>query len=361
MVEAKKSLKQVRPYKPGKPIEEVKRELGLDEVYKLASNESPFGPADEVYEAMIEAAKNVNLYPDSNCFYLRQELAKCLAVNPGQLIFGNGSDELIALAIKAFVEDDENIVISESTFLMYEVYAKICNVGIKKAPMQEFKYDLLAMLKLIDEKTKIVFIANPDNPNGTYCTKEEVDSFVAQVPENVMIFLDEAYYEFMPEDGPAAADLINKYDNLFYTRTFSKTYGLAGLRIGYGVSNPRLIELMGKARDPFNINSIAQAGALAALRVEGYLKGVIDYTNNEKIYIYSELDKLKLKYVKSATNFVLIDIKKDASDVVLALMKEGIVVRDMSAWGYKGFIRVSMGLHEQNEKFIKILREIINV
>lgn len=359
MIVARKNIELVKTYKPGKPIDEVKRELGLDEVYKLASNESPFGPSENVYKAMVDAAKSVNLYPDSNCFYLRQELAKRLQIEPEQLIFGNGSDELIALAIKAFVEDDENIVIAAETFLMYEVYANVCGVGLKKVPMQNYKYDLDAMLNAIDEKTKIVFVANPDNPNGTYCTKDEINSFVENVPSSVMIFLDEAYYEFMPSDGPEASELIKKYENVFYTRTFSKTYGLAGLRIGYGVSNKELISTMAKVRDPFNINSIAQAGALAALMDEDYLNKVINYTYAEKKYIYSELDKLGLNYIKSATNFILIDTARDANVITESLMKNGIVVRNMTGWGYDGFIRLSMGLHEQNEKFIRVLKQMV--
>lgn len=355
----RKNLDRIRPYKPGKPIDEVKRELGLTEAYKLASNECPFGPSEKVYSAMTEAAKSVNLYPDSNCFYLRKELAKRLAVGEDQLVFGNGSDEIIALAIKAFVESDENIVIADKTFLMYEVYANVLDVQIKKAAMIDFKYDLDALAAAIDDNTKIVFIANPDNPNGRYCNKKEIETFMKKVPENVLVFLDEAYYEFMPEDGPNAQELLKQYPNLLYSRTFSKTYGLAALRIGYGVASKEIIDCIAKVRDPFNINSIAQVAALAALTDEAHLNMVIDYTNNEKEYIYSELEKMGLNCVKSATNFILIDTKKDATEVTNALMKEGIIVRNMSAWGYTGYVRMSIGLHEQNESFINILKSLI--
>jgi histidinol-phosphate aminotransferase len=353
MIRMKKNLEEVVSYKPGRPIEEVQRELGLARVDKLASNESPFGPSPKIYEAIAEAGKKVNLYPDSHCYYLRQELAARCGIEPSQLIFGNGSDEIIALAIKTFVEHDENIVVATPTFLMYSIYAKICGVGVKSVPMKAYKYDLPAMADAIDSKTKIVFVANPDNPNGTYCTGAEIEAFMKRVPENVLVFLDEAYGEFMPSDGPDSQDLLKRYPNLLYAKTFSKTYGLAGLRIGYGVARNEVIACMGKVRDPFNTNLVAQAAALAALKDEEYMRKVVSYVNAEKDYVYTAFDKAGLKYVRSATNFIMVLTEKGKStEITKRLLQKGIIVRDMADWGYTDCIRVSMGQHEQNERFV---------
>ena len=359
MIKPKENLKLIKPYKPGRPIEEVQRELGLTDVCKLASNESPFGPSEAVLSAMREAVEKVNLYPDSNCFYLRQELSGRSGVKDTQLIFGNGSDEIIALSIKAFVEPDENIVIASSTFLMYEVYARVCGVGVRKAAMKDFKYDLDALAGQIDKKTKIVFIANPDNPNGRYCTKIEIEDFMKKVPASVLVFLDEAYFEFMPDDGPDSSDLLFRFDNLLYSRTFSKAYGLAGLRIGYGVASEEIIAQMARVKDPFNINSVAQAAALAALKDNNGLRRVIEHTRKEKEFIYSKLNELGLDYVESATNFILLNTAKDAAYITAELTEQGVIVRDMSGWGYDGFIRVSVGTRQQDEKFILCLKNLL--
>jgi len=353
MVKMKKNLEDVVSYKPGRPIEEVQRELGLAHVDKLASNESPFGPSPSVYEAMTDAAKKVNLYPDSHCHYLRLDLAARLAVDPAQLIFGVGSDEVIAMAIKTFVDHDENVVVAAPTFLMYSIYAKICGVGVKSVPMKNYKYDLPAMAKAIDAKTKIVFIANPDNPNGTYCTGAEIETFMKQVPSDVLVFLDEAYVEFMPSDGPNAAELLKQYGNLLYARTFSKTYGLAGLRLGYGVASREIIASIGKVRDPFNTSLVAQAAALAALKDEDHVRKVVTFVNAEKDYVYAALDKAGIAYVRSATNFIMMKTAAGKStEVTKRLLTKGLIVRDMADWGYTDCIRVSMGLHAQNERFV---------
>jgi len=220
-------------------------------------------------------------------------------------------------------------------------------------PMKNYKYDLPAMAKAIDAKTKIVFIANPDNPNGTYCTGAEIETFMKQVPSDVLVFLDEAYVEFMPSDGPNAAELLKQYGNLLYARTFSKTYGLAGLRLGYGVASREIIASIGKVRDPFNTSLVAQAAALAALKDEDHVRKVVTFVNAEKDYVYAALDKAGIAYVRSATNFIMMKTAAGKStEVTKRLLTKGLIVRDMADWGYTDCIRVSMGLHAQNERFV---------
>ena len=356
----RKSILNIKPYKPGKPIEEVKRALGLRDVIKMASNENPFGPSPKAVAAIKKNLPSINRYPEGRCFYLRQALSKRLKVRPEQLIFGNGSDELIVLALRAFVNEGAEVVVSRPTFLIYEIASKIQGARIKKVPTRYFKYDLKAMKAAITKNTRVVFIANPDNPNGTYVTRYELETFLKGLPDSVVVFLDEAYFDFVAErDYPNGMDYISR-NRVITTRTFSKSYGLAGLRVGYGVSNPEIIKYMECVREPFNVNSLAQAAALAALKDRGFLSKTKRMTEKGRRFLYSEFKKLGLRYIPSVTNFVLFEAGRDAEQLSKRLLKKGIIVRNMKAWDMDTFIRVTVGREKENRRFIKELKIMIN-
>ena len=360
-IKPRKDLENITPYQPGKPIEEVKRELGLKDVMKLASNENALEPGSKVIDAIMKAAKGVNRYPDGGCFYLKNAISNKFSIPQENIILGNGSDELIILALRAFVDPQEEVIVSNPTFLVYSIASAVVGAKIITIPAKEFKYDLDAMQRAITPKTRMIFIANPDNPTGSYVSKDELDSFIEKVPDNVMIFLDEAYYEFARGgDYPETISSIEWKDkNVIVARTFSKAYGLAGLRVGYGFARQDIAEALNKVREPFNINSIAQTAAVAALEDEEYLKRSVDLVADEKKKLYDELDALDIKTFPSATNFILIDTRRDSLEIYNSLLKKGVIVREMSPWGLEGFIRVNIGLPEENEKFLDALREAL--
>lgn len=355
-----KNILGVKIYQPGKPIEEVKRELGLKEVIKLASNESPFGPSPKVLKAIAEESKNLNRYPDGGCFLLRQALAKRLGVQEDQLIFGNGSDEIIVMAIRAFVSPGDEVVAATPSFLVYEIASKVAGAVVRSVPLKKLRYDLAGMAKAATERTKIVFIGNPDNPAGTYVTATEVNAFLKSLPKDILVFFDEAYYEFVSaKDYPDTISLLKQHKNIIVTRTFSKMYGLAGLRIGYGVSTPEVCSYLNRVREPFNINSLAQSAALACLNDKNYYKRIAQLIQKEKIFLNKNLAKLGLDYKKSATNFILVDAKKDSTQISNRLLKKGIIIRDMNSWGLKNFIRITVGTRKENIKLLKALKEVL--
>ncbi|MBU4148807.1 MAG: histidinol-phosphate transaminase [Candidatus Omnitrophica bacterium] len=355
----RKSIQNIKSYQPGKPIEEVKRELGLRDVIKLASNENPFGPSPKAVAAIKKHLTDINRYPESGCFYLRQALSKKIKVRPDQLVFGNGSDELILLALRAFVEEGDEVVVASPTFLIYEIASRIQGAKIKIVPTRYFRYDLKAMKMAITKNTRIVFIANPDNPNGTYVTRYELEEFLKGLPETLLVFIDEAYFDYVQErDYPNAMDYVSR-GNVMVTRSFSKSYGLAGLRIGYGVSSPEIISYIESVREPFNVNLLAQTAATAALKDKKFLVKVKKITRDGRRFLYAELGKLGLRYIPSVTNFVLFEAGKDASKICKKLMKQGVIVREMNAWGLDNFIRVTVGKEKENKRFIKELKKII--
>jgi len=356
----KKSILNIKPYLPGKPIDEVKRELGIKDVFKLASNENPYPPPAKVMKAIKDELKNLNRYPDGNCFYLRKALAKHLGVDQDQLIFGNGSDEIIMLTVRAFAGEGDEVIIARPTFLIYEIAAKAAGATIHMIPLKDFRFDLKAIRATVTKKTKIIFIANPNNPSGTYVTKGEVEEFLQSLPSNIIVFLDEAYYEFVnKKDFPNSLELLSRYPNVIFTRTFSKIYSLAGLRVGYGVANKEMIELLNRIREPFNVNSLAQAAALAALKDQAYYRRIGKEINGEKKRLYKNLKKLNLSFVESETNFVLIDVKTNSFEISQKLLRKGVVVREMGFWGVDEFIRVTIGTPRENDKFIKALSEVL--
>ena len=356
----KKSILKIKPYVGGKPIEEVKRELRLKSVVKLASNENPYGVSPKVAQAISRATRDLNRYPDGNCFYLRDALAKKLKVKPQQLIFGNGSDEVIVFAARAFLKPGDEVVIAKPSFLIYELVSKLESAKIKAVPLKkDFRYDLEAMKKAVTRKTKIVFLGNPDNPAGWYFTEKEIKSFLKGLSPNVIVFIDEAYFEYVAhKDYVDSLKLLKRHKNVIVTRTFSKMYGLAGLRVGYGIAHPEMIDYLNRVREPFNVNSLAQVGALAALKDKPFYTVLAKKVEKQRQYLYKNLEALNYSYVESCTNFIMIKVGKGASALVKALLKKGVIVRDMSAWGMTDYLRVSIGTATENRKFINTLKSL---
>lgn len=352
----------VKNYIPGKPIEEVQREMGLRGVIKLASNENCLGPSPKAIMAVRKSLKDVNRYPDASGFYLKRTLSRFLNVKEDNLIIGNGSDEIITLAIRTFLDREDEVIIAKPTFLIYEIASQIQDARIKFVPLTKgLKHDLGRMKEAITDATKLVFIANPDNPTGTYLAKKEMDRFFEGLSEEIIVFLDEAYFEFANDafrDYPNGLDYLAR-PNVIVGRSFSKAYGLAGLRVGYGISNPEIISYMERVREPFNVNLLAQAAASAALDDSAFLKRTLSHVKREKEFLYNAFKKMGLEYIPSATNFILVNAKMDSKEISNGLLASGVIVRDMKAWGLDSYIRVTMGTREENRKFIKALEKVL--
>ncbi|MBI3318778.1 MAG: histidinol-phosphate transaminase [Candidatus Omnitrophica bacterium] len=354
---ARKVLQDLSVYSPGKPVEEVERELGIPRAIKLASNENPLGPSPKALEAIRNALPHLNRYPDSHCFYLKERLSRHMGVGTDQLIVGNGSDELITFAARAFLEPGDEVVIAEPTFLIYRIAAQIAGAKVRVVRSKEFRYDLEGMRRALTPRTKLVFIANPDNPTGTYVTRAEVEEFMKGLPEGVIVFFDEAYAELVEApDYPDGREYI-PHHAVIVTRTFSKAYGLSGIRVGYGMSRPDLIGSMQKVREPFNVNSLAQAAALAALDDAGHLEATRRLLREQKPLLYRALEEMGFRAVPSAANFILFHAGPRAVEIARALLKRGVIVREMLAWNLPEHIRVTVGLPEENQAFITALKE----
>ena len=356
---ARDAIRGLTTYQPGTPIEDVKRELKLSSVIKLASNENPLGPSPKAVAALRKAAASLNRYPDSACRALRAALAKKLKIDPASLIFGNGSDELIVLALRAFVDPGDGVVVAAPTFLIYELQARAGGASVTVVPLKDYRYDLAAMKAAVSLHTKLVFIANPDNPTGTYVTRRELDAFLRGLPAQAIVFLDEAYYEFADAaDYPQTLRDVPER-SVIVTRTFSKAYGLAGLRIGYGIAHPSLIAAMEAVREPFNVNSLAQAAAVAALTDTAFLEQTRRVVREGRRYLTGELDRLKVRYVPSAANFLLLRLGPGAPGLAQALLRRGVIVREMSGWKLSDCIRVTVGTPAENTRFIHALTQCV--
>ncbi len=355
-----RNILKVKTYKPGKPIEEVKRQLKLKgRIIKMASNENTLSPSDRVISAIKGNLKSLNRYPDGGCFYLKKALAGKLRLKPENIIVGNGSDELIILALRAFTSKGDEVIIAKPTFLIYEIASSIEGVKVRTVPLKDFRYDLKGMAKKLNKNTKIVFIANPDNPTGSFVSRGEIDWFLRKVKRDTIVFFDEAYYEFARKlkDYPNTLKYLKK-KNIIITRTFSKIYSLAGLRVGYGLARKELIDPMNKVREPFNVNSLAQVAAEAALKDSVFVSKTLKLVNEGKDYLYRNLKFLGYNYVKSATNFVLINVGRNSRSIYEKLLTKGVIVRQMSPWGLNGFIRVTIGTMKENRRFIRAFKEV---
>ena len=351
-----------RPYTPGKPVEEVQRELGLDNVIKLASNENPEGPLPAVVEAVQQAVLGVNRYPDATCYRLTEKLAAHLHVDPGQLIFGNGSNELIDILIRALISPGENVVFSEHSFIVYPLTCGVHFECGRAVPLDaDDKHDLPAMAKAVDEKTKLVIVCNPNNPTGTYNTLDEFKTLLDSIPADVIVAVDEAYYEYVSaDDYPQVLPMLEAYPNLIMLRTFSKIHSLAGLRVGYGIAHKDLIAQLHKTREPFNVNMLSQVAAIACIENWHEAAGRADRNRTQREWLAGELAALDLQVVPSQTNFILVRCSQCAGKLTQDLLEKGIIIRPMHAFGLgEGAIRISVGLPEENKACIEALKEIL--
>ena len=356
---ARRNIINITPYSAGKPIDEARKELNLKSVIKLASNENPLSPSPKALRAINKAIAGINRYPDSQGICLKKKIASYYNIPFSGVVLGNGSDELIDIVIKAFVEDDENIITSDITFVEYEIISKVLNRKVITVPLRYFKYDLDGIHRRIDKKTKLIFIANPNNPTGTYVTKGEVDDFLKALPKGVILVMDEAYDAFIDtDDFPRSLKLINN-GNVIVLKTFSKAYGLAGLRVGYALTCPELAVSMEQVRQPFNVNLLAQVGAAAALDDVDFLRKTRKVILEGKEYLYDELKELGVAYVPSVANFILIDVGKPGTVLFKEMLKYGVIIRDMKQYGLNNFIRVTIGTKKENIKFIKILKKVL--
>ena len=357
---ANPQLRDLVAYEPGKPIEDVARELGLDpsEIIKLASNENPLGPSPKALEAMRAALEKSHIYPDGGAFYLREALAKKFDLQRANVILGNGSSEVIEFVGHAFLQPSDEIVVSRHAFVIYKVMAQLFGATTLEVDDPHFTHDLDAMAAAITPRTKAIFVANPNNPTGTLVSQAEIDRFVARVPENVVIVFDEAYQEFLEEPSDTLKFIREGRKNFLVTRTFSKIQGLASLRIGYGFGSPELIEVLQKTREPFNANGIAQAGALAGLLDEDHQRATREANQEGRDYLQRCFASLGLKYVPSYGNFVLVKVGNGKA-LFEALQARGVIIRDMNAYGLPEWVRVTVGTMEQNTRFIRELNHFV--
>ena len=344
-------LRDLVSYEPGKPIEDVARELGLKphEIIKLASNENPLGPSPKALAAMRDMLDRSHFYPDGGGYYLREGIAAKMGLKRENVILGCGSNEVIEFIGKAFLNPGDEIVTARHAFVVYKLMATLFGAKTIEVPDPNFAHDLAGMLAAITPQTREVFIANPNNPTGTLLSQDEIDRFMDQVPEHVIVVFDEAYFEFN-ENPPDTLKFVREGCNVVVLRTFSKIQGLANLRIGYGLAKPELIDVLQKTRQPFNTNGIAQAGALAGLADEEHQRKTRELTIEGRDFLQREFAAIGLEFVPSFANFVLVKVG-DGRAVFQALMKRGLIVRDMSSYGLPEWIRVSVGTMEQNTRF----------
>ncbi len=355
-------IQKIKPYPPGKPIDELKRELGVEEPIKLASNENPLGPSPLALKAMEESLTSVNRYPDGSAYYLRRKISEVFSIPFEGIVVGNGSNELIEMSFKAFTRYGEGVVVPEPSFLMYSLTARVLGLNVKGVALRDFRLDLEAMVDAVDSSIRVVIVNNPNNPTGTIVKKDEWEEFLSRLPKDIFVILDEAYIEFVTdEDCPIGTDYIDtKGPKVIVIRTFSKAYGLAGLRIGYCMTSPDVADYLNRVRQPFNVNSLAQAAALAALDDEDFIKRTRALVLNQLDFLYSELKKLGLNYVPTQTNFFLIEMPVSARLVYERLLKKGIIARAMDSYGLGKYLRVSVGLEEENRLFLAKLAEVLN-
>ncbi|TDI91156.1 MAG: histidinol-phosphate transaminase [Candidatus Dadabacteria bacterium] len=348
------------PYVPGKPLEELEREIGIKDAVKIASNENPLGPSPLAEKAVKEAIHSLNRYPDGDAFYLKKKLSSKLGISAETLIFGNGSNDVIDIATRTFMEPGDEAIFGEYAFIVYPIVVQAVGAKGVISPMPNYTHDLRDMYSRITEKTKIIFIANPNNPTGTMIKRAEFEWFLEKVPEDILVLMDEAYFEYVEDkDYPNSLEYQNSGKSILTVRTFSKIYGLAGLRLGYGIAAQEIISNMQRVRQPFNANSLSQVGAMAALDDTGHIEKTKNVNREGLMYVTEELEKLDISYAPSYTNFVLIDVGDNPIPVYNSLLKEGVIVRPVMGYGLKTHLRVTIGLPEENEKFIRGIKKVL--
>lgn len=358
---ANPQLRDLAVYEPGKPIEETARELGADaeSIIKLASNENPLGASPKARRAMQEAIECAHLYPDGGGYYVTRALSEKLGVPTDHIILGNGSNEIIEFIGHGFLRPGAEIITPEHAFIAYKIIAKVFGARTTEVAAPDFQQDLPAIVAAITPDTRVIFIANPNNPTGTMVAQEAIDRFVARVPEEVVVVFDEAYYEYV-ENPPDTLKSVREGRNVIVLRTFSKIHGLASARLGYGIARPELIRVLQKTREPFNVNGIAQAGAVAALQDDEHQRRTKRITDEGRAYFEEQFGALGLRFVPSAGNFVLVNVG-DGASVFRQLLQRRIIVRALKGYALPEWVRISVGTMEQNRACIAALREVLMV
>lgn len=354
-------IQQLKPYLPGKPIDELERELGISNIVKLASNENPNGPSPIALATAIQHLTELTRYPDGIGFYLKNALAHHLSIDTECLTLGNGSNDVLEMIARTFITSEDEVIFSEYAFAVYGLVTQALNAKSVMTKAKDWGHNLNAMLHAITEKTKIIFIANPNNPTGTYIPHHEIKAFLDQVPTHILVVFDEAYHEYqIQQDYQSALTWLNEFSNLIITRTFSKAYGLAALRVGYGISHPTIADYINRIRQPFNVNAIAQAVATAVLDDAFYLEQSIQHNATGLKMLTTGIEKLGLQYIPSVGNFMCIDFNQSAGNIYQALLQKGIIVRPVANYNMPNHLRVSVGTTEENQVFLNALEEVIN-
>ncbi len=359
---AVRGVQALSPYQPGKPIEELARELGLDPaaIIKLASNENPLGPSEKALAAAREALADLCLYPDGNGFELKQALAKRFGVEMSQITLGNGSNDILEVIARCFADADAEVIFSQYAFAVYPLVTQAIGARGVAVPARDWGHDLDAMAAAVTDRTKLIFVANPNNPTGTVHHGDAMLAFLEKVPERVLVVLDEAYCEYLQGDGYAdGVELLSRFPNLIVCRTFSKAWGLAALRVGYSISSPEIADILNRVRQPFNVDSIALAAATAVLADEDYLKRSCDVNAAGMQQLETAFAEMALPYIPSSGNFIAVEVGERAGDVYQGLLQRGVIVRPVGGYGMPRHLRVSIGLPEENARFVEALKQTL--
>lgn len=359
-------INALKPYEPGKPLAEMEREYGITNAVKLASNENPLGMSPLASKAIIDSTQNASLYPDGNAYYLKKALSKHLSagedcVSAEQITVGNGSNELLEIITRSFADQQSAVMYSQHAFAVYPLVTQAIGAAHQMIPAINWGHDLTAMLQGITKQTKVIFVANPNNPTGTYLDSDELHSFVQKVRKDIIVVIDEAYHEYVISDNHVSAlSWISEHENLIVSRTFSKAYGLAGLRVGYCISQISVADVLNRTRQPFNVNVIAQSAAESALGDQSFIAKSVALNERGKVQLYAAFNRMGLTYIPSRGNFIALEVKRNVSELNEALLKQGVIIRPIEAYQMPGYIRVSIGTELQNKQFIQALETVLS-
>jgi histidinol-phosphate aminotransferase len=357
---ATSSVRALKPYLPGKPLEELERELGLRDSIKVASNENPLGLSPKVTEAISSAVHTIARYPDGNGYRLRHRLAEKHQLEASCVTLGNGSNDVLDLIARVFLRPGSESLFSEYAFAVYPICSQAVGATLVSIPAKAYGHDLEAMAQRISKNTRVIWIANPNNPTGTWLTRQKLRDFLQQVPSDVIVVVDEAYFEYVSESQyPDATKWLDLFPNLVVTRTFSKAYGLAGLRIGYALSHPVVADLLNRVRQPFNVNTLAQTAALAALDDQPFIEKTYTLNQSGLAQLSEGFRELELTYIPSVGNFITLDLQQDAAQVDQALLRLGCITRPIGGYGLPHHLRISVGLEQENRRVLRALREVL--
>lgn len=357
---ARPEILQLKPYQPGKPISEVQQEYGLAEVVKLASNENPQGCSPRLNASLTSAFADIMRYPDGSSFALKAALAKHWQISEQQLLMGNGSEDVLRMLLQTFVFGDKHLIISQYGFIAYRILAQGLGITVNTVAEREFQTDLEAIANAVTPQTGMIILANPNNPTGTYVTQNALSAFLDRIPAHVFVVCDEAYYEYVSEkDYPQTLALQAQHPNLIVTRTFSKAYGLAGLRIGYGIANETVVDLVNRIRQPFNVNHLGQVAATVALADQAFVQQGILLNEQGKQQLYTGLTALGVHYLPSVANFILVELKQPGCEIFQALLKKGIIVRPLEPYQLSNYVRISIGTEIENKQCLKALAVVL--